>query len=199
MPNIAPISNAVHLCIDMQNLFAKGGVWETPWMERVLPNVIEIARLHTPRTVFTRFITPTNAEDRPGRWQHYYNQWPEATRAKLPATQLELVPSLARLAPPATVIDKPVYSAFAGSRLLNFLTHRNVATLIVTGTETDICVLSTVFDAIDLGFRVILVEDALCSSSDKSHDALMTMYRLRLTHQIELVQSDELPEFWIEG
>lgn len=34
---MAGISDAAHLCIDMQNIFAKGGVWETPWMERVLP------------------------------------------------------------------------------------------------------------------------------------------------------------------
>lgn len=28
---------SIHLCIDMQRLFASGGPWETPWMPRVLP------------------------------------------------------------------------------------------------------------------------------------------------------------------
>ena len=70
---IRPISNAVHLSIDMQNLFAPGGIWETPWMERVLPDIVRIAELNPPRTVFTRFITPLRAEDRPGRWQRYFN------------------------------------------------------------------------------------------------------------------------------
>jgi hypothetical protein len=32
-----PIENAVHLCVDMQLIFANGAIWETPWMERVLP------------------------------------------------------------------------------------------------------------------------------------------------------------------
>jgi hypothetical protein len=27
----------------MQRIFAKGGIWETPWMERVLPIIVEIA------------------------------------------------------------------------------------------------------------------------------------------------------------
>jgi hypothetical protein len=27
----------------MQRIFAKGGIWETPWMERVLPVIVEIA------------------------------------------------------------------------------------------------------------------------------------------------------------
>ena len=44
---------------------------------------------------------------------------------------------------------------------------------------TDGCVLATVLDAVDLGFRVIVAEDALCSSFDQGHDALMTLYRNR--------------------
>jgi hypothetical protein len=44
-----PISNAVHLSIDMQNLFAPGGIWETPWMGRVLPVIVGIAELNQAR------------------------------------------------------------------------------------------------------------------------------------------------------
>jgi nicotinamidase-related amidase len=46
------------------------------------------------------------------------------------------------------------------------------------------------------GFRVVIVEDALCSSSDEGHDALMTMYRLRFSEQIDLITADGLTEFW---
>ena len=56
--------------------------------------------------------------------------------------------------------------------------------------------LSTVLDAVNLGFRVVIVEDALCSSSDAGHDALMTMYRLRFTEQIDLVTAAQLPDLW---
>jgi nicotinamidase-related amidase len=195
-PSMTPIRDAVHLCVDMQRIFARGGVWETPWMERVLPVVADIAARFAERTVFTRFITPENAGDRPGQWQAYYRRWQAATRAKLPPDQLELVAELGRYAPPATVIDKPAYSAFYCSRLDGFLQQKSVRTLVVTGAETDICVLSTVLDAVDRGLRVVIVEDALCSSSDAGHEALMTMYRARLREQIELVTSDMLPELW---
>jgi nicotinamidase-related amidase len=47
--------------------------------------------------------------------------------------------------------------------------------LIVTGSETDVCVLSTVMSAVDLGYRVILVRDAVCSSSDAGHEALLSL------------------------
>ena len=60
------------------------------------------------------------------------------------------------------------------------------------------CVLSTVLDAVNIGFRVIIIEDGLCSSSDEGHDALMTMYRLRYSQQIELMTSDQVLEAWRE-
>jgi nicotinamidase-related amidase len=53
-------------------------------------------------------------------------------------------------------------------------------------------VLSTILSAVSLGYRNILVTDAVCSSSDKGHDALMTMYRERFSLQIELARSDDI-------
>jgi nicotinamidase-related amidase len=191
-----PIADAVHLVIDMQSIFARGGIWETPWMERVLPTIVGITARYTARTVFTRFITPLHADDRPGRWRRYFGKWQCATRAVLPSSQLELVPALRQFVPPARVIDKPAYSAFTGSPLASFLSDKGISTLVITGSETDVCVLATVLHAIDLGFRVVIVEDALCSSSDAGHDALMTLYRNRFAEQIELINSEELTSLW---
>jgi nicotinamidase-related amidase len=50
--------------------------------------------------------------------------------------------------------------------------------------------------AVDIGFRVIIIEDALCSSSNEGHDALMTMYNMRLHEQIDLIKSEELFGLW---
>jgi nicotinamidase-related amidase len=193
---MTPIENPVHLCVDMQRIFSRGGVWETPWMERVLPTISTIAAHCPERTVFTRFVTPASPEESPGQWQAYFRRWKMATREILDPAQLDLVPELARYVPPATVIDKPAYSAFFRSPLASFLLERGVRTIIVSGAETDVCVLSTVLDAVNIGFRVVIVEDALCSSSDEGHDALMTMYRLRFTEQIDLVTAEGLAEVW---
>jgi nicotinamidase-related amidase len=103
---------------------------------------------------------------------------------------------LARFAPPAAVVDKPAYSAFFRSGLAEFLRAKGVRTVIVSGAETDVCVLSTALDAVNIGFRVVIVEDALCSSSDEGHDALMTMYRLRFSEQIDLITAEGLMEIW---
>ena len=192
------LNNAVHLCVDMQRLFAKGGLWETPWMERILPTLAGIVALCPERTIFTRFMPPQNAEQAPGQWRQYYRRWSAATRENLDPSQLELVPELANYVPPAHMIDKPAYSAFHRSALGDFLAERDVDTLIISGAETDVCVLSTVLAAVNIGYRVVIIEDALCSSSDPGHDALMTMYRLRYTEQIDLLKAEQLPEVWTD-
>ena len=52
----APGETAVHLCVDMQRMFAEGTDWKMPWLERVLPNIVSITSTHPERTIFTRFI-----------------------------------------------------------------------------------------------------------------------------------------------
>jgi nicotinamidase-related amidase len=186
----------IHLCVDMQNLFSDGSPWNTPWMKRVLPVVARIAHARPERTVFTRFIPPEKPEDLPGRWQAYYERWRELTRERVDPKLLELLPELAPLAPPARVVDKSFYSPFHGTDLAATLKAEGVDALVVTGAETDVCVLAAVMDAIDLGFRVVVVKDALCSSTDETHDALMTLYENRFGLQVEVAGADTILASW---
>src|SRR4051795_9338758 len=186
----------VHLCVDMQRVFSAEGIWATPWMDRVLPVVTELAGRYPERTVFTRFITPNRRDDMPGMWQRYYTRWKESTRERLDPALLELLPPLAKLCPPATVINKTRYSAFAEPELSAHLQAREADGLIVSGSETDVCVLATVLGAVDLGYRVILVRDAVCSSSDEGHDALMQIYHRRYTEQIEVTDASTIVARW---
>jgi nicotinamidase-related amidase len=186
----------VHLCIDMQRIFSSEGPWATPWMERVLPVVAEIAGRFPARTVFTRFITPQRPEDMPGTWRRYYEKWRDTTRERLDPQLLELLPPLAKLVPPATVIDKTRYSGFAEPRLLNHLRQRQADGVIVTGSETDVCVLATVLGAVDLGFPVTLVTDAVCSSSDEGHDCMLQVYHRRYSEQIATTEAETILSRW---
>jgi nicotinamidase-related amidase len=192
-----PLTSAtVHLCIDMQHIFSSEGPWATPWMEKVLPVVVEIASRFPDRTAFTRFITPGKPDDMPGMWKRYYEKWRDTTRDRLDPRMLELLPPLARLTPPAVVIDKTRYSAFAGSALRTHLAKRGADALVVSGAETDVCVLATVLDAIDLGYRVVLVRDAVCSSSDAGHDALLDVYHRRYSLQVETADAEDILRHW---
>jgi nicotinamidase-related amidase len=51
-------------------------------------------------------------------------------------------------------------------------------------------------DAVDLGYRVVLATDALCSSSDKTHEALMTLYSERFSEQIETAEAEAILAAW---
>ena len=100
------------------------------------------------------------------------------------------------LVPPAEVIDKHAYSPFFEPQLSDLLRRRETDGLIITGAETDVCVLAAVLDAVDFGYRVVLATDALCSSSDATHDALLSLYRNRYSQQIETASSEAILAAW---
>ena len=187
-----PGDRAVHLCIDMQRLFDKGSEWAVDWMREVLPNVCQVVEMFPARTIFTRFIPPESLDDAPGAWRRYYEKWPQMLRQNLDSDWLRLLPELEIHLPGAQVFDKPVYSPWMDGRLHPMLQQDRIDTLILTGGETDICLLAAVIGAVDLGYRVIVVSDAVCSSTDDTHDAAMEMYAKRFGQQIEMIPTNRL-------
>jgi nicotinamidase-related amidase len=171
----APGETAIHLCVDMQRMFAEGTDWKMPWLERVLPNIRSITSARPERTIFTRFIPARKPGQGVGMWRHYYERWGSMTIDQVGPEMIELVPDLAEFVPPARTFDKHVYSPWTGTDLHQQLRSAGIDTVIITGGETDVCVLATMLGAIDWGFRVILVTDALCSSADETHDAMMNV------------------------
>ena len=55
------------------------------------------------------------------------------------------------------------------------LAGEGVETLAISGGETDVCVLAAALGAIDFGYRVILLKDAVCSGADDTHDASLEL------------------------
>ena len=190
--------NWVHLCIDMQRMFAEETEWYTPWMERVLPNVVKLVELDPARTIFTRFIPPQSPDDVDDTWRRYYRRWASMTRDALAPGLIDLVPELASFAPPAHVEDKAVMSAWAGS-LHARLRAAGIHTVLISGAETEVCVLATVMGAIDRGYRVIIVADAICSGADSTHDAMLEIYKSRFGMQVETVSTAELLAARLDG
>jgi nicotinamidase/pyrazinamidase len=72
-----------------------------------------------------------------------------------------------RLPPSATIVSKATrvaqdaYSGFDGTDLDDSLTAARIRRLYVGGLATDYCVLNTVRDALKLGYRVMLLTDAI--------------------------------------
>jgi nicotinamidase-related amidase len=190
-----PLSaSAVHLCVDMQRMFDSGTPWATPWLRRVLPRIVHLTEACASQTIFTRFIPIEDRSKARGTWGRYYDRWREMTLGHLDPVLVDLVPELRLFVPPASVFDKNTYSPWTDGRLAAHLTARRANTVIITGGETDVCVLATVLGAVDAGLRVIVCTDALCGSVDETHDALIDFYHERLAEQIEAAEVSEILE-----
>jgi len=197
MLRFGPLSpNTIHVAIDLQRLFAEDTVWSTPTLMGVVPNVAALVKAKPGRTLFPRFVTPERAEDAPGTWRRYYTHWAAVTRPNLAPGMLDLVAELAALAPEDSVIDKPTHSAFAAPEFVDRLAALGADTLIVTGVETDVCVLGTILDGIDRGFRIVAVSDAMTSSSLPGHRATLDLILPRFDQQVEIVTTEAGLRAW---
>ncbi|SLN66041.1 Maleamate amidohydrolase [Roseivivax jejudonensis] len=71
--------------------------------------------------------------------------------------------------PTDPVLTKKYASCFFGTDLASRLTSAGIDTLVVAGLSTSGCVRATVVDAIQLGFRPIVVEDAVADRWQDAH------------------------------
>lgn len=186
---------AVHLCVDMQRMFVEDTDWHTPWARRVLPVLVELCAHNPERTCFTRFVPARRPDEARGAWKTYWERWRSMTLEEIEPDLLDIALPLQRFTPPGRILDKPGYSAWLGTDLHAALQRGGVDSLMISGAETDVCVLATVMGAVDLGYRVIVVEDGLCSSADRSHDDLLAFYHDRLS-QVETAPSEEIQDGW---
>jgi nicotinamidase/pyrazinamidase len=90
--------------------------------------------------------------------------WPEHCVADTAGARfspaLEL-PANATVISKATTPEREAYSAFEGTWLQALLTQANIDRVLIGGLATDYCVLNSVRDALNAGFRVVLLRDAI--------------------------------------
>ena len=60
-------------------------------------------------------------------------------------------------------------------------------------------ILATVLGGVDRGYRVVLAANAVCSSSDETHDGLLTLYEKRYSEQVKAVTSDIMKANWLDA
>lgn len=163
------------IVVDMQRGFVDSGqAMEVPPAREMVPRVravVDAFRARRLPVVFTEFlyservpllVGELHPEHRPAA--------PGAPRGfGVPSSScLEGDPSVTTVdalapRPDELVIRKHWYDAFAGTALDGALRARGVSSLVVTGTMTDICVLSTVIGAFNREYRVTVVDDCVAT------------------------------------
>jgi nicotinamidase-related amidase len=194
---LAPIGrNAIHLVVDMQRIFAERTEWHAPTLADILPAILRLAKARPDRTHYSRFTVPEHAAAAPGRWKTYYERWSMFTGTTMDPGLVDLVDPLKAVALPENVWDKPTYSLFEREAFVRRLAEGGIDTIVMTGVETDVCVLATLFAAVDRGFRVVAVSDALTSSDAASHRAIMDVLLPRMPEQVCIADTDAVLAAW---
>ncbi|MBV6822101.1 isochorismatase family cysteine hydrolase [Pseudomonas sp. PD9R] len=149
--------------------------------------LLETARHWRVPVLYTRHINQADGSDMPRGEPRAGDGGPSSYRAG--TRQVEILESLTPRFD-ELVIDKGRYSAFHQTDLDARLKALQVDTLIICGVLTDVCVLSSVFDAFALGYHIRLVSDACTTTTMAGHySALLIM--TNWVYALELLTSAE--------
>jgi nicotinamidase-related amidase len=163
------------IVVDMQRGFLDPGeamtvppAWEAVPVIQALLGLFRAKRLPV---VFTEFVYSESAPLLVGRLHPEHRPAPPGAPRGfgLPSSSClegtpsaETAPDLAPR-PDELIVRKRGYDAFAGTPLDGALRARDVTSLVVTGTMTDICVLATVIGAFHRQYRVTVVDDGVAT------------------------------------
>jgi len=175
-------AKTAHVIVDLQVGFMReGATAEVPVARQIIPQVNRISRAVRETGGVNAFIRFTVDFDEPHYWEPMWGRMTPEARAHFLATfapgaeQHALWPDL-DVTLEDLIIDKTRFSAFIpGTCDLDAqLKARGIDTLIVTGTVTNCCCESTVRDAMQMGYKVLFVQDGNASFDDASHNATLS-------------------------
>jgi ureidoacrylate peracid hydrolase len=175
-------ARTAHIVVDLQNGFmAPGQPVEIPTAREIVPNVNRISAALRAAGGLVVYIQNTVDATSMETWSTWFAcMSSEKRRASMGATFADgsyghsLWPGLEVLAGDLKV-KKTRFGAFVpGSSDLNaILQARNIDTLIITGTATNVCCESTARDAMMMNYKVIFVSDGTATHTDEEHNATL--------------------------
>lgn len=172
----------VLLVVDMQNVFARSE-WHVVGIEKVIKNIKTLCERFDGKIIFTRHVSNKNA---PGTWQDYNRAF---ASMEADPTNWDIVDELKPFA--KNLITKHTYSCFHCDDFRKLIASCDDPELYIVGVETEFCVLGALFDAVDEGYRVSLVTDAVSGEIKKLNDAVIEICS-RMPSQVKLITIEEL-------
>lgn len=190
IPAAERLSKPALVIVDMQNDFVRAGapleVADARATIEPIRTLIEAFRSRRRPIVYTRFLTRPepellwlwSPECRPDTrccWPGHQRIYEDADDALDCADVVdELKP-----APGDLIIDKFGYGAFHATNLDATLRERDVGSLLITGTVTQICVEETAREAFHHGYRTTIAADAVSSFAPDLHAATLKNFAMK--------------------
>lgn len=175
------------IVVDMQNYFvAPGAPAACPLGPAITPNINRLAEALREKGGKVFWIVTEALPDDAGDWGNLYELLgPGGKATRLDGLEREsdgyaLWPEMDARDGDDTVV-KTRYSAMLedSSDLRRRLTEAGIDTVLIAGVATNVCCEATARDAMMMGFRTIMVHDALATFDDDQHNAsLSTFYAL---------------------
>jgi len=175
-------AHAALVVIDMQNYFlAPGYLGEVAPARAIVPAINQAARtLRAAGGTVVWVLTASDGADRD--WTFVHRTLMDSERSARRLAELAEGSEGFRLWPalearPADLrLVKRRYSAFiqGSSRLEHELRDRDIDTVLIAGTSTNVCCESSARDAMMLDFRTVMLADALAAQTPELHAAALT-------------------------
>lgn len=181
------------IAVDVQRDFEPGGALAVPAGDEVVPVLAALIREFARRqltVIASRDWHPADHCSFDGQG----GPWPPHCVAGTPGAEFQpdlYVPSGAPIISKASEPDKEAYSGFEGTSLERQLKELDINAVIVAGLTTDYCVKTTALDAHRLGFRVIVVIDAIRAVNANPDDGRSAIKHMQI-RGVEFEESREI-------
>ena len=166
-------SGTALVVIDMQNAFlAEGKPSEIPVAREIVPNVNRLAEATRDAGGTVVWMRITTAPTPDGGWPTFYEFVVNPENAGRISANLNAGTEGHALWPELDVreedliLDKTRFSAFLQG-------SSDIDTVLITGTVTNVCCETSARDAMQLGFKSVMVSDGNAARSDAEHTATL--------------------------
>jgi ureidoacrylate peracid hydrolase len=178
--DLAPERTAL-VVIDMQNYFVKAGFQgEVPLARDIVPTINRFAD-QLRQLGGTVVWVKNSVNDTRDNWSVFHTCLLTSERAEKRFATMhegseghELYHTL-DVRPTDKQIVKKRFSAFiqGSSDIVSYLRERNIDTVIIAGTATNVCCESSARDAMMLNFKTVMLSDANATWTDEEHSATL--------------------------
>lgn len=173
------------LVIDMQNVYEPGNEWGCENMPEATLNIKKLLDNENKKydVIFTEYLPSENPK---GVWEEY-----NIVNKNVNEDEYlnEIVEELKPYLEEYPLYSKSVYSSMKIDEVAKASEEAN--RLVVSGVVSECCVLSTVLDAIDMGYKIIYLKDACAGFTFETEKAVLKVFEGLIPLHIEVMTTEE--------
>jgi nicotinamidase/pyrazinamidase len=176
------------IIVDVQNDFCPGGALAVPSGDEVIPVINRLLK-HRWLSVATMDWHPADHCS----FEPHGGPWPPHCVQETAGAELHPELDAARINFIITKgwhPDEEAYSGFHGTELAKILREKGVTGVVVCGIATDYCVRATAHDALQEGFEVVVLEDAIRGVDVNLGDSQRALDELRQVGARVVISAD---------